>query len=302
MNPLTIDLGTVPAMAERLSRAGPFQGATAADLEARILLGAGLGIDPATACSNISFANGRATFTASLQAALLTRAGWSFRIDTLTDEVCELTFHRDGKKAGTARFALDEAKRANLLKRDVWAKYPQDLLFARALTRGVRRLVPGLLAGSAAYTREEAGEDQREPIPVEAKPGARPPAPSAVAAPAVASADNGKATPEQLAELKRLKDALAINTDAWKGIVSKRGVDTARDLTPAQADGLIARLKARLVADQLEEKIAEDDAVTVEVPVTAKGKEDGAAGPTSKSGVAGADEAGGLARGAAPRR
>jgi hypothetical protein len=272
--PPLIDVREVPRIAERLARVGPFQGASAADLEARIWIGAALGIDPGTACANIAFANGRPTFTAGLQAAQLARLGWSVRVDTLTDEVCELTFHRDGKKVGTSRFTLDEAKRAGLLRKDVWTKYPEDLLFARALTRGVRRLVPGLLVGNAAYVREELGADTHEPIPPQAK-----------VTPATGPA-NGTVTSQQLAELRRLKDALAIKTDAWRAVVRKRGVETARDLTPAQAAELIAKLKARVVADQLEEKMAEDDAardasLTVAVPVVAR-KEVEAAAPAEK--------------------
>jgi hypothetical protein len=280
---IIIDARELPQIADRLSRSGPFQGASKADIEARLWIGSGLQIDPGTAASNIGFANGRPTFAASLQHALLSRAGWSARVDVLTDEVCELTFLREGRKAGTARFDIAEAKRAGLLARkDVWQKYPQDLLFARALTRGIRRLVPGLLVGSAAYTGEEVGEDRHEPIPAEVAP------PQATPPQATPAPGDGKATTEQLGELRRLKDLLAISADTWKAAIRRRGASTARDLTPAQADDLIARLRASVVAHQLEAKIAEDDAaadreVTVDVPVTAPKEGGVAAGSPTKS-------------------
>ncbi|NJO31398.1 MAG: recombinase RecT [Richelia sp. SL_2_1] len=43
---------------------------------------------------------------------------------------------------------------AGLLGKDNWKKWPSDMMFARALTRGARRYCPDVFGGPA-YTKEE---------------------------------------------------------------------------------------------------------------------------------------------------
>ena len=49
---------------------------------------------------------------------------------------------------------MEDAKRAGLLGKTSWQRYPEDMLFARALSRGARRFCPDALGG-AIYTPEE---------------------------------------------------------------------------------------------------------------------------------------------------
>lgn len=80
-----------------------------------------------------------------------------------------------------------------------------------------------------------------------------------------------KATDEQLAAMRRLKDALGIDADAWGKALAKRGVTTARDLTPAQADELTGALQYRLSAADMERDIKGETApLHVAVPVVGK--------------------------------
>jgi hypothetical protein len=247
-------------MAERLARGGPYEGASAAQLEARIWIGIALGIDPATACGSIGFARGKPTFAAGLQAALLARSErYQYEAEEITDQRAAIRFFRDGKLVGISCFTIEEAKRAGLTGKSVWQAYPGDLLFARAMTRGIRRYAPDLLVGSAAYTPEEAGADTREPIP-----------------PTITTPATTGIRDEQLGRLKELKDELTIPLDAWRAMIGKRGVQSARQLTASQADELIAKLKHRTATKQLQDAMAEQDATTT--------KEVGAAGPTHKSG------------------
>lgn len=51
-------------------------------------------------------------------------------------------------------FTWKQAERAGLTKKDVWAKYPEDMLFGKAMTRAQRRFAPDALV-TPAYTREE---------------------------------------------------------------------------------------------------------------------------------------------------
>jgi hypothetical protein len=46
-----------------------------------------------------------------------------------------------------------------LTSKDNWKKYPSDMLFARAISRGARRYAPGIFGGSPIYTPDELGAD-----------------------------------------------------------------------------------------------------------------------------------------------
>ena len=58
--------------------------------------------------------------------------------------------------------------------------------------------------------------------------------------------NDGKVTRPQLMKLKWLKQYLAVPDDRWKGVLAKRDVTTARDLTFSQADDLIETLYGKL--------------------------------------------------------
>jgi hypothetical protein len=254
-----LDLNYCQAWAEALARSGSYDGADARTLLPRVALGLAVGADPASGASNITISKSKAVFSAAFQAALLVRRGVvRYDIVSASEECVELAWFRDGRKVGVSRFTIAEAKRANLTNKSVWQHYPEDLLFARALTRGIRRFAPETLAGFPAYTAEEMGADV--PVQVEA-PAAAPALPDRRDAAAVGAAvqdlvvelpANQRATEAQLLELVRLRTDLAIDRADWAKILHKRSVTTARNLSPAQAATLIEKLQHRLAVATLE--------------------------------------------------
>lgn len=259
--------------ADALASSGSYDGADARTLFPRIAHGAALDVDPITAAGNITISRGKPTFSASLLAALVERRpDLDYRVIRADDEAAEIEFSRDGKVVGTASFTIAEARRAGLTKKEVWQSYPSDLLFARAFSRGVRRFAPGLTTGSAAYTREELGEDRHEPRPDKATPAEVAPAAAPAAAPQPTATLAAPLAPDQLAELRRLKAELNMADAAWKGVLAKRNASSARELSPEQADELIAKLKHRVATRQLEEATpgGKPESLSVEVPVARK--------------------------------
>jgi hypothetical protein len=214
-------------------------------------------------------------FPASFLAARLARSStYAYEVLEITEEVAKIRFLKNGKEIGVSAFTHAEAKRAGLTAKKVWADYPSDLVFARAMARGIRRFAPDLLIGNAALTNEEIGADQHEPIP-EAAPPAKEPG----------------VTDRQINDLKCAREALQIDKDGWLKILAKRGVETARALTESQAKELIDKLNTLVTTKLMEERLNHEDAkqdahrngdLTVDVPVVGKGGE-AAKGSTVKS-------------------
>jgi hypothetical protein len=69
----------------------------------------------------------------------------------------------------------------------------------------------------------------------------------------------GKATPAQLEALRRLRDVLVaeygLTGSDWKKALANRGVESAVDLTPEQANDFIGKLRVRVHTSQMDEAL-----------------------------------------------
>lgn len=120
-----------------------------------IEFGRGLGLNPVTAIQMTHIIEGKPTASAGLVGALVRRAGHRLRVST-TDGVvvAELVRSDDPEFTFRAEWDMARAQRAGLTGKDVWKKYPQAMLKARAITEVARDACPEVLAG-LNYTAEE---------------------------------------------------------------------------------------------------------------------------------------------------
>jgi hypothetical protein len=140
-----------------------------------IQYGTEIGIGPMQALTNIKPIKGQMTMSARLIMGLAAAAGVSWKVVESTNKRCEIVFSRQGWEPVTSIFTIEEAEKAGLVRDDSgWAKYPQDMLFARAGTRGVRRIAPDTGFGRT-YSTEEMQDAviDVEPVPTNI-PGAEP--------------------------------------------------------------------------------------------------------------------------------
>jgi len=91
-------------------------------------------------------------------AALKNHPDYNYFIEHLDDKGCTIAVFEHGEKIGTASFMEKDAKRAELLSKDVWKKYPEDMYFNRAIGRAMRRHAPNALS-MTVYTPEELGAE-----------------------------------------------------------------------------------------------------------------------------------------------
>lgn len=120
------------------------------------------GLHLSTANTGLYIVNGKLAVQSNVIAAKLRQhPNYDYEIKEHTDKVCTIEIWRLGRSgewgiAGVSSFTIEEARKADLLKKDVWMHYPKNMLFGRALTNGYRWYAPDVF-GMPLYIPEELG-------------------------------------------------------------------------------------------------------------------------------------------------
>jgi len=144
-----------------LQKSGFFKDvASEAQAIVKVMAGAELGLPPFASMTGISIIQGKPVLGANLIATLIKNdPRYDYRVKVATNEACLIEFYENGQLIGDAGFTIQEATAAGLATKDNWKKYPSDMLFARAISRGAKRHAPGIFGGSPVYTADEMGVD-----------------------------------------------------------------------------------------------------------------------------------------------
>ena len=97
--------------------------------------------------------------------------------------------------------------------------------------------------GAANTATNVAANGATNPAPTQQSPASELPA-------AVTNLDGGLARDEQLHQIAELREQLKMSPESYRSMIERRGVTTARNLTVAQADELIDRMRSRLLQSQ----------------------------------------------------
>jgi len=125
---------------------------SAAQAMVKIQAGQELGIKPFAAMNGIHIIKGKATIGAGLIASSIKGSGkYDYRIITQSDKVCEIEFFQGKESLGKSKFTIEEAKKAGTQNID---KFPSNMLFARAISNGVKWFTPDVFQGPV-YVPEE---------------------------------------------------------------------------------------------------------------------------------------------------
>ena len=197
----------------------------------RMAVAAEMGLGPTTGLRAIYLVNGVPAFSANFLAARVKQSRrYNYKVVERTALKCRLEWTEGGQVIGVSEFNMDMAKRAGLASKDPWKQYPESMLFARALTDGVRTYCPDLMMGHNAYTPEEIGGEVVQEDLVEAAPAPAPAPVSVVveAVPIVSTRPYAPPTIEALRSLIREKGADSIT------ILRSYKVERLEDLTADQ--------------------------------------------------------------------
>ena len=131
----------------------------------KIMAGQEFGIPPFAAMSGIHLIQGKPTIGAGLMAQRVKKSGkYSYNVLQLTDAICELEFVQLPKTVlGKSTFTIEDAKKAGTKNID---RFPKNMLFARAISNGVRWFTPDIYE-SVVYVPEEMQEVQQIEQPIQ---------------------------------------------------------------------------------------------------------------------------------------
>lgn len=144
---------------------GYFQDAReAAQAAVKVQAGMEMGFGPFTSMTGIHIIQGRPSVGANLMAsAVKTNPRYDYRVREMTDQACRIEFYEiiGGKREsiGVSEFTLADGKKAGTKNLD---KFPRNMLFARAMSNGIRWFCPDAFNGNTVYTPEELGADVDE--------------------------------------------------------------------------------------------------------------------------------------------
>lgn len=154
-------MGDIEKAAGMMAKSGYFTDSREmAQAAVKIMAGQEMGFGPFASMTGVHIIQGKPSIGANLMAAAVKGRGkYDYQVVELTDQACELSFHQSGTEIGRSRFTLDDAKKAGTKNLD---KFPRNMLFARAMSNGVRWYTPDIFNCAPVYTPEELGADVNE--------------------------------------------------------------------------------------------------------------------------------------------
>jgi hypothetical protein len=165
------DLTELKGVAQVFAESGLFADSKSmAQAFVKIMAGREIGIGAFAAMQGIYIVDNKPTYSANVMAAAIKRsAKYDYRVVELTDARCEVHFYQAGEKIGVSALTMNEARNANMDKswdktkngwkeKPTWKNFPKNMLFARAMSNGVRWFCPDVF-DMPVYTPDELGSD-----------------------------------------------------------------------------------------------------------------------------------------------
>ena len=129
----------------------------------KIMAGQEFGIPPFAAMSGIHIIAGKPTIGAGLMAQRIKASGkYDYNVIELSETVCNIEFHQAKTILGNSIFTIEDAKKAGTKNLD---KFPKNMLFARAISNGVRWFTPDIYS-TVVYVPEEMQDVKQVEQPI----------------------------------------------------------------------------------------------------------------------------------------
>lgn len=118
----------------------------------KIMAGAEVGLPPFQSMSGIHIIVGKPVIGAGLIASKIKGSGkYDYKVVKMDEKLCSIDFYQGKDNIGNSTFTAEEAKKAGTKNLD---KFPKNMLFARAISNGVKWYCPDVFGGPV-YVPEE---------------------------------------------------------------------------------------------------------------------------------------------------
>lgn len=138
---------------------------SAAQAIVKIQAGQEIGIPPFAAMTGIHIISGKPSIGAGIMAARVKGSGkYNYSVVRGDGQACIIEFFQGDKSLGKSEFTLQDAQRAGTKNLD---KFPKNMLFARAMSNGVRFYCPDIFSGPVYVPEEmETVTEDAQPLSV----------------------------------------------------------------------------------------------------------------------------------------
>ena len=198
MSNALVPMGDLQKMAQAVASSKLFGIQNVDQALALMLVAQAEGLHPATVARDYHIIQGRPTLKSDAMLARYLNSGGKVEWHEHTDKSVAATFTHPAGGSLRVDWDFARAKQAGLGSKDMWLKYPRQMLRARVISEGIRSVFPGVVIG--VYTPEEVADFE--------------PAKSAPAAPELTEAEIRKAAMDAALEahgeaVVRIKDCLS---------------------------------------------------------------------------------------------
>lgn len=157
-----VALGDIERMAVSVAKSGLFGVKTADQALALMLVAQAEGRHPALAARDYDIIQGRPAKKAEAMMRDFLESGGKVEWHQLDDKGCAATFSHPSGGTIKIDWTMARAVSAGLGGRDMWKKYPRQMLRSRVVSEGIRTVCP--MATSGMYVPEEIQDIVREKV------------------------------------------------------------------------------------------------------------------------------------------
>ena len=152
----TMPVNDIMVMAKNFAESGMFTDAKqAVQAFVKIQAGQEIGLPPFASMSGIHIIQGKPTLGSGVIASAIKGSGkYDYRVKDMSEKICSIDFYQGSEVIGNSTFTIEDAKKALTKNID---KFPKNMLFARAISNGVKWFCPDVFAGPV-YVPEEMPE------------------------------------------------------------------------------------------------------------------------------------------------
>ena len=161
----TTDVVSLEKVASVFSASGYFDRTNLAQATTKLILGRSIGLTEYESMTQLNIFQGKIHVGTLVMASRLKASGkYTYRSQTDDKQSTVRFFEKidnEWNDIGSKTYTIEMAQRAGLASRDVWKKFPEAMLNARAMSAGIREHCPDVFGGSHVYSYEH-GEAECE--------------------------------------------------------------------------------------------------------------------------------------------